>query len=260
MMKKTKATHRGNGGRRNTSRRTKRAEREPDIPVGKMNFGDLHRFTPLSWNYGFSRGTPIDRYYIERFLSQYKRDIRGAVLEVEDNSYTQQFGTNRVRTSDVLHVSRRHPGATVIADLTDAPSIVANSYDCVILTQTLQYIYNSRAALATIHRILRPGGVVLATFPGLSRTSDPLWSDRWYWNFTSRSARRLFEEVFEPKSVIVKGFGNLFIATAFLYGLALSEVATTDLERRDEGFEITITVRAQKNQLSSRPSSGRVSP
>jgi SAM-dependent methyltransferase len=245
-MRKKRPIGRGRQGRQKPKAPAKRAVDDREIAIGKVNFGDLHRFVPLSWNYGFSRGTPIDRYYIEGFLSQHKRDVRGAVLEVEDNSYTQCFGENRVRTSDVLHVTPGHPGATIIGDLTDAPGIAANSYDCVILTQTLQYIYDTRAALATIHRILRPGGVVLATFPGLSRTSDPLWSDRWYWNFTSRSARRLFEEVFEPESVTVQSFGNLFIATAFLYGLALSEVATTDLEWHDEGFEITIAVRAKK--------------
>ena len=133
-----------------------RTDSEPQIPVGAFRFGDFHRFQPVSWNYGFSRGQPIDRLYIERFLKRHRALIHGNVLEVEERSYTNRFGGRKVTHSDVLHVSRDHPGATVVADLTDAPQIPSDQYDCVILTQTLQYIYETRAALRTLHRILRP--------------------------------------------------------------------------------------------------------
>lgn len=231
---------------RHWTRRAKSPRAGSVIDVGRFDFGDFHRFAPVSWNYGFSRGAPLDRFYIERFLDHHRARIHGRVLEVEERTYTVQFGGQRVSHSDVLHVSPDHAGATVIADLTDAPHIPSNHYDCVILTQTLQYIYETRAALRTLHRILRPGGTLLATVPGLSRTSDPLWSASWYWNFTSRSAKRLFAEVFQPANMEVKGFGNLFVAAAFLYGLAQSDIAREDLLHEDEGFEITIAIRAEK--------------
>ena len=228
------------------TRSISRTDSEPHIPVGAFRFGDFHRFQPVSWNYGFSRGEPIDRLYIERFLKRHRAVIRGRVLEVEERTYTNQFGGRKVTHSDVLHVSHDHPGATVVADLTDAPHIPSDQYDCVILTQTLQYIYDTRAALRTLHRILRPGGSLLATFPGLSRTSDPLWSASWYWNFTSCSAKRLFGEVFNQRKLKVEGFGNLFVATAFLYGLVQADISQEDFTHNDEGFEITIGVCARK--------------
>lgn len=211
----------------------------------KVRFGDLHRFAPLSVNYGYDRGVPLDRYYIERFLQAHRRDVGGRVLEVEDNRYTREYGGGRVTRSDVLHVNDP-AGATIVADLTHAPQIRANSFDCVILTQTLQYIYDTRAALKTLYRILKPGGVALVTVPGISRTSDPLWSDSWYWSFTSRSVQRLFAERFGARNVRVEGHGNIFIATAFLQGLAVSEVTPQDLDYYDAGYEITITARARK--------------
>jgi SAM-dependent methyltransferase len=214
------------------------------IAVGCVSFGDLRRLGPISPLYGYDRGRPIDRYYIEAFLRTHAADIRGRVLEVEDDAYTRTFGGNRVCHCDVLHVSPDHSRATIIADLTHAPHIPSDSYDCIILTQTLQYIYDTPAALATLYRILKPGGVLLATFPGLSRTSDPLWSDRWYWNFTSRSARRLFADVFPEERLDVRGYGNVLVATAFLYGLAVAELRQDELEYSDPGFEIVITARA----------------
>jgi len=61
-------------------------------PVGYIRFGSLRRVMPISRKWGFDRGLPIDRYYIERFLSAHALDICGYVLEIQDNAYTRKFG------------------------------------------------------------------------------------------------------------------------------------------------------------------------
>ena len=218
--------------------------------VGAVQFGDLRRVRPLGQCYGFDRGQPIDRYYIERFLESHAADIRGRVLEIEDDRYTRRFGTG-VTHSDVLHFNADHPGATLQGDLADAPHIASNSYDCVVLTQTLQYIYDVAAAVVTVARICAPCGVVLASVPGISRTSDAQWSETWMWNFTSRGVRRLFGGVFESDALNVRGHGNVLAATAFLHGLAVEDVDVKELDQYDEGYEICTTVRAQKKLAKS---------
>ena len=215
-------------------------------PVGKVSFGDLRRLTPISSNWGYDRGHPIDRYYIETFLAAHSDDIRGRVLEIGDNSYTSEFGGERVIESDVLNFQEGVPGTTIVGDLESAPQIPSNTFDCIILTQTLQLIYHVSAAVKTAHRVLKPGGVLLATFPGISQTYDDLWADKWYWNFTSVSAQRLFGEVFSVDNVSVRAFGNVLAATAFLQGLATEELTEEKLEYRDPGYEVTVTVRAEK--------------
>ena len=65
-------------------------------PAGWVRFGSLRRVTPLSREFGYDRGLPIDRYYIERFLATHIADIHGHVLEVEDDIYTRQFGGERM--------------------------------------------------------------------------------------------------------------------------------------------------------------------
>jgi len=139
------------------------------LPVGKVRFGSLRRVTPISQQWGFDRGLPIDRYYIENFLAHHENDIRGRVLEIGDNSYTPKFGGNRVTKSDVLYVEEGNPKATIVADLTSANHISSNTFDCIILTQTLQLIYDVQAALQTSFRILKPGGVLLATLSGIAQ-------------------------------------------------------------------------------------------
>ncbi len=217
-------------------------------PAGWVRFGSLRRVTPLSRDFGYDRGVPIDRFYIEKFISNHERDIGGHVLEIADDNYTRQFGGDRITKSDVLHVAPGDPKATVIGDLTAADHIPSDTFNCVIITQTLQCIYDVRAALQTIYRILKPGGVVIATFPGIGPVSR-YDADRWgyYWGFTSQSARRLFSETFPPNQIYVSAYGNVLAATGFLYGMATEELRREELEHFDPNYEVTIGVRAVKS-------------
>jgi SAM-dependent methyltransferase len=215
-----------------------------------MRFGRFRRLRPISGNFGYDRGQPIDRYYIENFLARFAGDIRGRVLEVGDDSYTMRFGRDRVIVSDVLHVTEGNPQATIVADLTCADHIPSDAFDCVILTQTLHLIYDVRLAIRTLRRILKPGGVLLATFPGISQIDRGQWGDEWYWSFTSRSARRLFEEAFPAPNVEVRAHGNVLVAIAFLHGLAMEELREEELGYFDPFYEVLITLRAVKPEVT----------
>jgi glycosyltransferase involved in cell wall biosynthesis/SAM-dependent methyltransferase len=215
---------------------------------GSVQFGTLRRLTPVSRMWGYDRGLPIDRYYIESFLARQSGDVRGRVLEIEDSTYTRRFGGSRVTRSDILHVTEGNPLATIVGDLTDAPQIPSNTFDCIILTQTLQLIYEIRAAIRTLHRILRPGGVILATFPGISQNNDRDWCDNWHWGFTPLSGRRLFEEAFAPENVRIETAGNVLSAASFLYGISAGELTREELDYTERGYEVTIAVRAAKSE------------
>jgi hypothetical protein len=65
--------------------------------IGRVNFGDLRRTAPVSRWFGFDRGLPVDRRYIEGFLRRYSSDIRARVLEVGDSAYTLRFGATKLR-------------------------------------------------------------------------------------------------------------------------------------------------------------------
>jgi SAM-dependent methyltransferase len=201
---------------------------------------------PVSRQFGFDRGLPIDRYYIEKFLAQHAPDIRGRVLEIGDDFYTRKFGDDRVQLRDVLHVDAENPAATIIGDLTRADNIPSDSFDCFIMTQTLHLIYDVRTALQTIYRILKPAGVLLATFPGISQTSIDRWHDNWCWSFTTRSATVLFRTLFPQDAMQIETYGNRLAAVSFLHGLAVAELTTDELELHDVNFDVIISVRAVK--------------
>ena len=145
-------------------------------PVGLVRFGSLRRPQPIGRIFGSEWGQCIDRYYIESFLARHAVDIHGHVLEVADDTYTQQFGGAHVQQSDVLHVSPQHPGATVIADLTCAEHVLSETFDCIIFTQTLQFIYDVRAALRTLYRILNPAGYCWPPATASARSPVGTWT------------------------------------------------------------------------------------
>jgi hypothetical protein len=208
-------------------------------------WSNLRRLQPVSRVFGLDRGTSIDRYYVERFLDRHRTDIRDRVLEVADAGYTKQFGDNRVTQSDVLHATPGNRRATLVGDLCNGDGIPAGSFDCMILTQVLPFIYDIHAAVRTIFNSLKPGGVTLVTLSGISQISR-YDMDRWgdYWRFTDLSARKLFEGVFDPADVRVEACGNVLVATAFLQGLAREELTTDELEYFDPDYQMLITVRA----------------
>jgi SAM-dependent methyltransferase len=229
----------------NALRRIVRYTRWP--PIGWVRFGSLRRLNPISFEWGSERGLPIDRYYIKRFLSINAHDIYGHVLEIGTDRYTREYGGDRVRKSDVLHVAENKPQVTIIGDLTNADHISSNHFDCIILTQTLQTIYDVAAAVKTIFRILKPGGVVLATVPGISKISR-YDMDHWgyYWSFTTRSVKRLFEALFLEKNVHIESYGNVLAAISFLHGVAMEELKKRELDYIDPDYELLITIRAVK--------------
>jgi SAM-dependent methyltransferase len=223
-------------------------------PVGRVRYGSLRRLTPISSNFGFDRGNPVDRYYIEAFLATHtdggsNRLVRGRALEIGEDRYASRFSDHeRLEQVDVLDPSPENLNANLIADLTDAPQIPSDAYDWIICTQTLLLIWDVQAALQTLHRILKPGGTLLVTVPGISKICRPemeVWGD--YWRFTSLSARLLVEEAFGPGDVTVETYGNVLTAASFLYGLSAEDLTPKELDAHDPDYEVLIGVKAVKD-------------
>jgi SAM-dependent methyltransferase len=221
------------------------AARRARSPV-PVRFGSLRRLSPVSRKFGYDRGQPIDRYYIERFLVDNADVIGGRVLEIGDSAYTRRFGGRRVTRSDVLNIEPGHPQTTIVGDLAAAEHILSDSFDCLVITQTLHLIYDLRAAVDSLHRILSPGGTLLSTFPGITPLSNDRWADSWYWALTPCSAVRLFGDVFGPDNVKVAAHGNVLTSVAFLEGLAARELRRSELDTDDPQFPMLITVNASK--------------
>jgi hypothetical protein len=197
----------------------------------------------LSDVWGYDRGTPVDRYYIESFLAKHRKDIAGRTLEIGDSLYSTCYGS-AVTHADVLDINTANQYATLIADLSADHGLPSMAFDCFILTQTLQLIYDTRAAIANAHRMLRPGGVLLATVPSVSRITTSSACD--YWRYTVASCSRLFTEFFGPENITVQSYGNVLACIAFLAGMGYEELSQKELEINDDAFPLIVAIRAVK--------------
>jgi len=210
--------------------------------VGRIDFGDLARTTPISPHYGYQRGRAIDRHYIEEFLSRHRADIRSRVLEVATAIYARRYNQQVTQVDELdLHPG---PGIAFAGDIGTEGLLPSDSFDCIIFTQTLQYVFEPAVAVAQLHRALRPGGVLLATIPVITQLEPG--DEGWLWTFTPKVARRLFHDRFGAENCTIGIHGNAFAATCFLHGVVVEDVDPTMLDAVDECIPVLVTVRAVK--------------
>jgi SAM-dependent methyltransferase len=213
-------------------------------PGNRAVWGTLRRLEPFSDHYGWDRGTPVDRFYIDAFMAGQGPSIRGDVLEIRDSHYTDRYATAGV-TSHVLDIDRDNRQATVIADLCEAGSLAASAYDTVVLTQTLHLLPDDGVALANLWQALRPGGAMLLTAPCVSRIDNesPAFDS---WRFTPVGFARRLAAACPGAEIGVTGHGNVLIAVGFLMGLAQEEFERHELEHQDPRFPLLVSAVVRK--------------
>ncbi|HET6832529.1 MAG TPA: methyltransferase domain-containing protein [Acidimicrobiales bacterium] len=177
-------------------------------------------------------------------MSARRSAVHGSVLEVQDSAYTTRFGGNRVSQSTVVDIDATNLRATLIADLQLAGSLPPDSYDCVILTQTLHLLRRPGKCIENCFAALRSDGVLLITAPSVSRVS-PTYPDGDLWRFTPAGIAELFRRYW-PSDFTVDAFGNLRTCMAFLIGEVVEELPHLVLDHHDPRFPLTVAVEATK--------------
>ena len=201
-------------------------------------WGNLRRVRPFSDRFGFDRGTPVDRYYLHRFLDTHRDVIRGDVLEIQTAGFARRYGRDLGRVDSVDIAPDFRP--TYLCDLAHSGDILPSStYDCFLLPNTLQHLREPEAALAHARRVLKPGGVILASSAGLL----PLTADvPDYWRLSEAGWRELAARVWPGCEVRVESHGNCLAATAAMLGLALEELSPAELDAQDPRYPVLLTV------------------
>lgn len=216
------------------------------LPGRRVRWGTLRRLRPFSRHYGYDRGEPVDRCYIDAFVSSQRDAIRGDVLEIREPDYASRYGQG-VTHVHVVDIDRGNRQATLIADLTAEGSLPAVSYDCVILTQTLQFLRDVEAALANVRQALRPGGTLLLTVPCTGKVDhEAPTSD--YWRWMPAGLKHVLERGFPGDRVRVEGHGNLLAGVAFLMGLAQEELREDELIHDDPSFPLVVCARVDRQE------------
>jgi SAM-dependent methyltransferase len=213
------------------------------------SFGILRQTQPISRDFGWDRGEPIGRKFFHDFIDKYRADIAGRVVEIRDDRYSSQY-PDLITKLDILDIDMSLPKVTIVADLASMPQVPSDSFDCAIVNNTFEYVWDFRAAIAELHRILSPGGVLFTTMGAGGRawrSPDEEWPD--LWRFHPPAARRLFGDQFGDDSVETEVFGNALVSIASIRGAAIEDVDERKLLIRDPYFPTITCVRAVKKHV-----------
>ena len=209
---------------------------------GLPRWGNLRRTTPFSATYGFERGTPIDRYYLDQFLSAHRDRITGDVLEVQTSGYTVRFGGGVTRADTFDIVPLFHP--TYLCDFAHCEDVIpSHAYDCLLLPNTLPHLRELDRALTQAARIVRPGGTILASAAGLL----PLTGDvPDYWRLSPDGWRDRLATAWPDGQISVSQHGNCLSAAAAMMGLAVEELTEAELDVQDPRYPVLTTIAYRK--------------
>jgi len=126
-------------------------------------------------------------------------DIEGAVLSIgsgddsdgQRGCYRDYFPrASSYTTSEV----RPKGGCDLVLDVTNMPDIADAAYDCIYCSGVLEHVFDFRAGLDEMTRILKPGGVLLLGTPfrqGIHMKPND------FWRFTKFALLRLLEPNYE---------------------------------------------------------------
>jgi hypothetical protein len=216
-----------------------------ELPI----WGNLRRLRQFTRdNFGFDRGTPIDRYYVDRFFEKHRQFITGDVLEIQKNMYASRFGQNmrKVDSFDIEADPDQPP--TFLCDLAHCENVLPSAaYNCVLMPCTLSVLRELASCLRNALRALRPNGVILtsgsALLPLDSESAD-------FWHLTPAGWREFLPSVWPGCEIAVEGHGNCLAVAAAGMGLAVEDLSTRELDHYDPLLPVTTTVFCRKTTTS----------
>ena len=195
---------------------------------------------PVGKLYGIDRGGSIVRYYIDDFLKKNMAHITGNVLEIGDNTYTVKFGKKYKSNILIYDDQITNENGIFHGDLQSGKGIKNNNYDCIILTQVLNFVDNITNTPEILVKGLKNNGVILMTISGITpicRYDMEQYGQ--YWSFTEKSIFNMFKNL--NVDVEIYSYGNFKTACAFLAGISYKEIDTADMEYNDPDFPLTLS-------------------
>lgn len=212
------------------------------IPVGKIRFGDFREYAPFCNNYGFTRGTPIDRYYLDQFIAEIRDEVNGDTLEIGGRKENRhRYGLRHVISYKVIDVIGGR-SVDIVADAHDVTACSANSFDSILLFNVLEHCERPWVIASNLSTWLRPGGKVYCMVPVVQRIhGDP----KDYWRILPDSLEFLFRDY----HILKKGtYGNLMTSVAALSGIAMEELDLDELSPKNPQYPVISWIVAKKGK------------
>jgi SAM-dependent methyltransferase len=134
------------------------------------------------------------RVHLARQVRAFARRTEGGMLVLDAGAgrapYRGYFDHARYETADFAQLSMDYAPLDYVCELTDIP-VEDGRFDRVLFNQVLEHLPEPARALAELHRVLKPGGLILCSVP-LFFAEHQVPHD--YFRYTKYALRRLFDE------------------------------------------------------------------
>ncbi|MEH2449234.1 MAG: methyltransferase domain-containing protein [Nostoc sp.] len=208
--------------------------------TGSIDWGDLKKTVPICQAFGLTRGTPVDRYYLSKFLKEIQIQIGGNILEIGGTPKDKDFYQINPGISYQILNLEPGPGVDIVGDVHDVSVIKPESFDSVIIFNVLEHCYAPWIAVENIHTWLKPGGKCFAMVPSAIRvhaTPVDYWRplpDAFAWMYKNFSQHKLYV------------YGNPSTVIASYHGIAVEELTSEELDAYHPDYPVATCILAEK--------------
>ncbi|MBD2360453.1 methyltransferase domain-containing protein [Anabaena minutissima FACHB-250] len=208
--------------------------------VGALNWGDFRKTNPICHVTGFTRGTPIDRYYLQKFVNKIKDQVVGNVLEVGGVAKDREFYQFDLASTYRIMNLESGSGIDLVGDVHDVSLIETESLDGVVIFNVLEHCYSPWIAVENIYKWLKPGGKCFCMVPNAQRLHDRPGD---YWRPLPDGVNWLFRN-FSQRQLSV--YGNPLTVIASFHGVATEELTSEELDEFHADYPVSTCIVATK--------------
>jgi SAM-dependent methyltransferase len=208
--------------------------------TGTIDWGDLKKTVPICQAFGLTRGTPVDRYYLSKFIAEISPQVAGKILEIGGTPKDKDFYELNPGTSyQVLNIEPGL-GVDIVGDVHDSSIINSDTFDSIIIFNVLEHCYAPWIAVENIYKWLKPGGKCFAMVPSsirLHATPKDYWRplpDGFSWIFRNFSQQKLYV------------YGNPTTVIASYHGIAVEELTSEELDAFHPDYPVATCIVAEK--------------
>ncbi|MBE9050822.1 methyltransferase domain-containing protein [Nostocales cyanobacterium LEGE 11386] len=208
--------------------------------TGSINWGDLKKTVPICQAFGLTRGTPVDRYYLSKFIAEIRPQIVGNVLEIGGTPKDKDFYQVNSGTSYQILNLEAGPGIDIVGDVHNVSVIEPESFDSIIIFNVLEHCYAPWIAVENIHTWLKPGGKCFAMVPSAIRVHATPMD---YWRPLPDAFASIFRHFSQQKLYV---YGNPISVIASYHGIAVEELTTEELDAVHPDYPVATCIMAEK--------------
>jgi SAM-dependent methyltransferase len=194
---------------------------------------------PYSRRFGKERGTPVGRYYVEKFLRENADSISGCCLEFGEDRYKSYFP--KITEHKIVDIIER-PGVDYVCDIHEPKGMPINYFNAIICTQVFEHLAYPEKAAKSLYELMAPGGILLLTAPFIAPVH---YVPTDYRRFTPECLEMIIGEsgfIVETASF----GGNSLVCTGSLLGMVQEDFTINELEKVDPVYPYNVLIRAKK--------------